>query len=162
MQLALTDRQTPLKQQDCAKCHVEPAVGKLGKELYATACAICHNAEHRATTVPDLQILPHPLPADYWRMAVTLGKTNSMMPAFAKDHGGFLTPEQITSLVEYLTKDFPKEGKLVYHEPADQPAAAAAFGQTPASQTSPPAASSPRSNAPRQTSQGVMPNIAGE
>jgi mono/diheme cytochrome c family protein len=116
MQLALADRQAPLQRAECAKCHVEPAVGKLGKELYATACAICHNAKHRATTVPDLQILPHPLPSEYWRTTVTLGKTNSMMPAFAKEHGGFLTPEQITSLVEYLVKDFPKEPKMVYHE----------------------------------------------
>jgi mono/diheme cytochrome c family protein len=120
MQLALANRQNVLK-GECAKCHVQPAEGKMGKELYATACSICHNAEHKATVVPDLQNLPHPTNADYWKQFVTAGKTNSLMPAFAKEHDGFMTQVQIDSLVQYLVNDFPKEPKIVYHEPAPAP-----------------------------------------
>src|SRR5262249_31063693 len=103
---------------DCAKCHVQPAEGRMGKELYATACSICHNAEHKATVVPDLQHLPHPTNGDYWKQFITAGKTNSLMPAFAKDQQGFMTPEQTDSLVNYLVNDLPKEPRIVYHEPA--------------------------------------------
>jgi mono/diheme cytochrome c family protein len=120
MQLALANRQNVLK-GECAKCHVQPAEGKMGKELYATACSICHNAEHKATVVPDLQNLPHPTNAEYWKQFTTAGKTNSLMPAFAKEQDGFMTQAQIESLVQYLVNDFPKEPKIVYHEPASVP-----------------------------------------
>jgi hypothetical protein len=120
MQLSLQDRQAPLR-GDCAKCHVEPAVDKMGKELYAAACSICHNAEHRATSVPDLQALNKPTPPEYWRQFILIGKPGSMMPAYAKEHGGFLSQTQVNSLVDYLVQDFPKEGKIVYHEPTAKP-----------------------------------------
>ena len=48
--LAKADRQAVFK-GDCAKCHAEPAKGKMGKELFAAACGICHEAEHRASMV---------------------------------------------------------------------------------------------------------------
>jgi mono/diheme cytochrome c family protein len=130
MQLALANRQNVLK-GDCAKCHVQPAEGKMGKELYATACSICHNAEHKATVVPDLQNLPHPTNAEYWKQFIAAGKTNSLMPAFAKDQDGFMTPEQVDSLVQYLVKDFPKEPKIVYHEPAPTPQKLSAVTNAP-------------------------------
>jgi len=119
LQSALSDRQAPLK-GDCAKCHVEPATGKHGKELYVAACGICHNAERRASMVVDLQERVKtnsvPYPPEYWNMFVTMGKPGTLMPAFAKEHGGFMTPDQVTSLVDYLAKDFPKEEKIVYKE----------------------------------------------
>jgi mono/diheme cytochrome c family protein len=51
--LARADHQSVFR-GDCAKCHAEPAKGKLGKELYAAACGICHDAKHRAEMVPAL------------------------------------------------------------------------------------------------------------
>jgi mono/diheme cytochrome c family protein len=117
VQLAQADRQAVLR-NDCAVCHVTPAVGKMGKELYVTACAICHNPEHRASMVPDLQALNKPTTPEYWREMITIGKAQSLMPAFATPHGGFLSAEQITSLVDYLVRDFPKEPRILYHEPA--------------------------------------------
>jgi len=119
LQSALSDRQAPLK-GDCAKCHVEPAAGKHGRELYVAACGICHNAERRAEMVVDLQERVRtnsvPFPAEYWNMFVTMGKPGTLMPAFAKENGGFMTKDQIVSLVDYLAKDFPKEEKIVYKE----------------------------------------------
>lgn len=119
MQTALGDRQAVLK-GDCAKCHVEPAVGKKGKELYVAACAICHNAERKNAMVVDLydkykNVPEHPAP-EFWNMFITMGKPGTLMPAFAKEQGGFLSGEQVASLVEYLNKDFFKEEKLIYRD----------------------------------------------
>jgi len=99
---ASTDRQAVFR-GDCAKCHVEPAAGKIGRELYTAACGICHEAEHRATMVPDLKALPHSTDAAHWRHWITYGKSGSLMPAFAQREGGPLTDQQIDSLVEYLS-----------------------------------------------------------
>jgi len=107
--LAKADRQAIFK-GDCARCHVEPVIGKVGKELYTAACGICHDAEHRATMVPDLRNLPNDTSADYWRVMVTLGKPNTLMAAFAQSHGGPLSDMQINSLVEYLVATMPAKG----------------------------------------------------
>jgi len=112
--LAQADRQAVFK-NDCVECHVKPAVGKLGRELYAGACAICHDAEHRATMVPDLRVLKHPDSREYWTQITAAGKVNSLMPAFAQKYGGILTDQQIVSLVDYLTTDFPREPHLAPH-----------------------------------------------
>lgn len=106
MQLALADRQVVFR-GDCAKCHSEPAVGKLGEPLFAAACGICHEAPHRATMVPDLANVKNPGTKDYWKLWVTTGKPGSLMPAFAQAHGGPLTQDQIDSLAEFLVKKYP-------------------------------------------------------
>jgi mono/diheme cytochrome c family protein len=102
----LADRQAVFK-NDCAQCHVTPTVAKMGKELYQAGCAICHDAEHRATMVPDLHVPKVPTSPAYWTQWVTEGKAGSLMPAFAQEHGGPLNKEQIASLVNYLSTDFP-------------------------------------------------------
>ena len=107
--LAKTDRQVVFK-GDCARCHVEPVIGKFGKDLYLTACGICHEAEHRATMVPDLRNLPNDSNADYWKLMITMGKEGTLMPAFAQAHGGPLSDAQIVSLVTYLGANFPAQG----------------------------------------------------
>lgn len=107
-QLALADRQAVFR-GDCAKCHVEPLIGKSGKELFKVACGICHQAEHRATMVPDLHALKVTPTADYWRFFVVNGKPATLMPAFAQAQGGPLSDAQVESLVEYLVKEFPQD-----------------------------------------------------
>jgi len=82
MQLASADQQAIFK-GDCAKCHVTPAVGKVGHELYAAACGICHDAEHRASMVPDLKILPHPTNAEFWKTMIADGKPGTAQDLFA-------------------------------------------------------------------------------
>ena len=106
MLVAMNDRQAVFK-GDCAKCHVDPAKGKMGKDLYVAACGVCHEGPHRAGMVPDLHNLKNPTNYEYWKFWTTSGKPNSLMPAFAKNLGGPLSPEQIESLSEYLTKNIP-------------------------------------------------------
>jgi len=107
--LAKADRQAIFK-GDCVRCHVQPVIGKVGKDLYAAACGICHEAEHRATMVPDLRNLPNDTDAGYWKAIVTLGKPNTLMAAFAQSQGGPLSDAQIGSLVEYLVATMPAKG----------------------------------------------------
>ncbi len=115
-QIATMDRQLTLR-GECAVCHVQPAVGKTGRELFVAACAICHLPENRSPLVFDLQSRQKPMPPDYWKMFITYGKPGTMMPAFAKEQTGFLTSEQTASLMNYLVREFPKEGKIVYEMP---------------------------------------------
>jgi mono/diheme cytochrome c family protein len=104
MQLASADRQAVFR-GDCAGCHAAPARGKSGARLYAAVCGICHDAEHRASMVPDLTQLNKPTPASYWNHWIRIGNPVSIMPAFAKSVGGPLSDEQISSLVEFLKTD---------------------------------------------------------
>ena len=106
MQLANADRQIVFR-ADCAACHATPAAGKKGEELFTAACAICHEAEHRAALVADLHNLKQTPTEAYWDAWVRNGKVGTMMPAFAHDQGGPLSDEQITSLVSYMMTDFP-------------------------------------------------------
>lgn len=118
MQLAQADRQVVFR-GDCASCHVQPAIGKMGESLFVAACGICHEAEHRATMVPDLHALKQkPTPA-YWEAWIRNGKVGSLMPAFAQEHGGPLTEEQIASLVAFMDKDFPQRPAPVHSNVGD-------------------------------------------
>ena len=107
MQLAMADRQVVFR-GDCAKCHAEPAAGKMGEQLYTAACAICHDAPHRATMVPDLRALNKATGPDYWSFWIANGKPGTLMPGFAKAHGGPLDEAQIRSLAEFLHEKFPR------------------------------------------------------
>lgn len=104
-QLAKADRMAVFK-GDCARCHIEPARGKMGKDLFAGACGVCHLAEHRASMVPDLKKVNSEGGAEYWRNWITKGKAGSLMPAWAQGEGGPLTPAQIETVVQYLMAEF--------------------------------------------------------
>jgi cytochrome c553 len=106
VELAKADRQAVFK-GDCARCHVEPAKGKSGKELYVAACGICHEAEHRATMVADLHAIKLETNAEFWKTWIAHGKVGTLMPAFAQSDGGPLTDAQIISLVDYLVATIP-------------------------------------------------------
>ena len=105
-QKAKADRQAVFK-GDCAKCHAAPAAGKIGKDLYAAACEICHDANPRASAVPDLHAINHSTDLIYWKVWISEGRQGSMMPAFSKKEGGPLSDEQIDSLAEAMLKAFP-------------------------------------------------------
>jgi mono/diheme cytochrome c family protein len=104
-QLAKADRMAVFK-GDCARCHIEPARGKLGKDLFASACGVCHLAEHRASMVPDLKKVNSEGGAEYWLNWITKGKAGSLMPAWAQSEGGRLTPDEIETVVQYLMAEF--------------------------------------------------------
>ena len=120
MRLALADRQAVFE-KSCAKCHVAPGVGKAGRELYEAVCGVCHEAEHRASMVPNLRALHKPQPREYWQRWVTQGKDRTLMPAWAKVEGGALTDEQIESLVDYLSGLFQTENRIASGEAASKP-----------------------------------------
>ena len=101
--LAKADRQAVF-QGDCAACHSRSAERQLGYGLYLGACAICHDAKHRASMVPDLRVADESHDAAYWREYITDGVEGSLMPAFAKEQGGILSDEQIESLVKFLVE----------------------------------------------------------
>lgn len=105
---AQADRQAVLK-GDCASCHVTPTIGKVGAELFTTACVICHAAENRATMVPDLRVAKVHRDAAYWDKWIRLGGEGTLMPAFSRAHDGSLDDEQIQSLVEYLVAHLPTD-----------------------------------------------------
>jgi mono/diheme cytochrome c family protein len=111
VKMATADRQAVFK-GDCASCHADTAKdsaghAKLGQDLYAAVCGVCHEATHRATFVPDLHHLPEPTSAEFWRNWITSGKRGTLMPAFATAEGGVLSNEQIDSLVKYLSANIP-------------------------------------------------------
>jgi mono/diheme cytochrome c family protein len=110
LQLAVTDRQAVFK-NDCAGCHEAPTKGKMGLELFTTACEICHDprgpGETRATMVPDLRALNHPTDYAFWKTIITIGKPGTLMPAFGSVAGGPLSDEQVESLARALTTLIP-------------------------------------------------------
>jgi len=115
LEMAVADRQAIFR-DDCARCHVEPTQKKTGKELFMAACGICHEAEHRATMVPDLHNLPVETSAAFWSTWITYGKPNTLMAAFAQSQGGILTQDQITSLVDYLVEAIPPKPVPLAHK----------------------------------------------
>ena len=111
LKMAAADRQAVFK-GDCIRCHVTTAKDsaghdKMGQELYAAVCGICHEAEHQASFVPNLHRIPEPTSAEFWRNWIMHGKPGSLMPAFAKAEGGILSDEQTESLVQYLSATIP-------------------------------------------------------
>jgi mono/diheme cytochrome c family protein len=106
MAAAKVDRQAVFK-NDCASCHVKPGEGKYGQQLYMASCAICHEAEHRASMVPDLHAIKSPTNNDFWQTWIAHGKPGSFMPAFSTAEGGPLTDIQIQSLAAYLDSAIP-------------------------------------------------------
>lgn len=114
-QMAGVDRQSVFSRKECQSCHLTPAFGKNGRELYEVACGICHDSEHRATMVPDLHALKTPIDGSYWSNMVAHGKPGTLMPAFLSREGGPLDVRQISSLVTFLTEEYPRpsvtEGK---------------------------------------------------
>ncbi|HEY2328777.1 MAG TPA: DUF1573 domain-containing protein [Verrucomicrobiae bacterium] len=103
---AKVDRQAVFK-GNCAACHLKKIDGKYGQQLYDAICAICHEAEHRATMVPNLHALQVPTNEEFWRTWITAGKAGSLMPAFATSQGGPLNDLQIASLAAYLNAIYP-------------------------------------------------------
>jgi mono/diheme cytochrome c family protein len=106
MEIAKVDRQAVFK-NDCASCHVRPGEYKYGKELFDADCGICHEAEHRATMVPDLHNLKVPTNEEFWRTWIAHGKPGTFMPAFSQGDGGPLSDMQIASLAAYLSVTIP-------------------------------------------------------
>ena len=105
---AKADRQAIFK-GDCASCHIKKVDGLYSAQLFTAVCGICHEAQNRASMVPDLSNLKVPTNAEFWRTWITYGKPGSLMPAFAQSQGGPLTDMQIASLAQYLALYHPSK-----------------------------------------------------
>ncbi len=99
--LAQADAQAIFK-GSCAICHVVPAKGRMGGDLYAMMCGVCHESPRRASMVANLHTLKKHTDFDFWKTTITYGVTNSAMPGFAISQAGPLTDAQVDSLAEYL------------------------------------------------------------
>lgn len=108
-QIARANRQEVFR-NDCAACHAAPTVGKQGEALFKAACTICHaESGHRASMVPDLGVATVKRDRNYWGKWISEGREGTLMPGFAQVHGGPLSAEQITSLVEFALRRYPTE-----------------------------------------------------
>jgi len=108
MEIAKMDRQAVFK-GDCITCHAKNIQGKYSKQLYDSVCAVCHEAENRASMVPDLHNLKVATNNDFWQTWIKFGKAGSFMPAFSSSQGGPLSDMQIASLAAYLTTAMPSK-----------------------------------------------------
>jgi mono/diheme cytochrome c family protein len=106
LKMAQADRQAVFK-GDCARCHAEPAKFSTGHTMYRQLCGICHDAKPRASFVPELRMINHPMDYEFWRTNIAYGHPGTMMPAFAKSEGGPLTDEQIDMLAKDCLKGMP-------------------------------------------------------
>lgn len=103
---AKIDRQAVFK-GDCMSCHAKNIEGKYAQQLFAAVCGVCHEANPRASMVPDLHNLKDPTSEEFWRTWITSGKAGTLMPAFATSQGGPLNDMQIASLAAYLNAVIP-------------------------------------------------------
>lgn len=115
-EVSKADRQAVFR-GDCASCHATPAINKVDKELFDKSCGVCHDAEHRATMVPDLRNPKRPVDRTYWADIIMFGKKDTLMPAFSQAQGGFMTDDQIFSLVEYMVGAFQQSASPVMAKP---------------------------------------------
>jgi len=110
--------------------------------LYAQNCSGCHGAEGKMGPAPPLNdsIFLTIAPPNELRQVISAGRHGTMMPAFAREQGGSLTPLQIDVLIEGVTRwnrAVPDAGTLPTYlalaeaDPAaaDQPAAGHATGE---------------------------------
>lgn len=105
---AAADRKAVFR-NDCARCHLDPAFGRTGRALYASVCALCHEAGTRAPMVPDLRAVNPANDLERWRGFIKFSKSRSLMPAFAQSEGGPLTDAQVDSLAAFLSRDLRQE-----------------------------------------------------
>ncbi|PTX94189.1 DUF1573 domain-containing protein [Opitutus sp. ER46] len=105
-EIARADRQAVFR-GDCVSCHVTPATGLSGGQLFLAACGVCHFATRRDPAVPDLLTARQHRDDAYWRRWITEGRPGTMMPGWSKAQGGPLTDEQIESLIQFALRTLP-------------------------------------------------------
>ena len=90
----------------CAGCHAQPAAGKIGTELWAAACAMCHGANAEGARAPTLRNPDYLASHDdkALALAISYGTANPKMPGFSDVMGGPLNAPQIDSLVQLLRR----------------------------------------------------------
>jgi cytochrome c553 len=105
------DRQAVFR-GDCASCHAKDVRGKYGQPLFALVCGVCHEANPRASMVPDLHNLKEATNEEFWRAWITSGKPGTLMPACSIAQGGPLDDMQIATLAAYLNATIPSHAPV--------------------------------------------------
>lgn len=90
--------------EKCGACHFNPALNKMGKELYDAVCTFCHG--RTAVGLDGLRVMEKDVIDERTRNGIT----GTEMPAWVKEQGGPLDNDQIRSLSDFIKgqpKDFP-------------------------------------------------------
>jgi cytochrome c553 len=87
----------------CRECHVDRGVGKAGKDLFMSSCAMCHESQERGgpPIAPSARKLAS-LSEKRLRLGISEGVPSTSMPGYGSKKGGPLSKSQIRSLVHYL------------------------------------------------------------
>ncbi len=74
--------------------------------LFAQNCSGCHGAEGKLGPAPPLNdpMFLTIAPPDELRQVISAGRHGTMMPAFAREQGGMLTPQQVDVLIDGLQR----------------------------------------------------------
>lgn len=89
--------------QTCANCHMKPAIGRKGPDLYGAVCSMCH--ENPSLGITESRTKMTGKSRTSLAQDISRGRAGSSMPGYARENGGPLTPEQIKSLVDYIKKN---------------------------------------------------------
>lgn len=92
-------------QGQCANCHSLPGFQKKGWQLYNATCAVCHNSKIKGNIISDLtEARAHSIGELALGRIISNGIPGTNMPAFSKQSGGPLSPDQVSSLSELFIK----------------------------------------------------------
>jgi mono/diheme cytochrome c family protein len=73
--------------------------------LFRAACAVCHESPNRSDTIPALSAFDASRQtAAQLKRWIAVGRSDSLMPPFARSEGGILSETQIESVVEFVRR----------------------------------------------------------
>lgn len=84
----------------CRECHVERGNKKEGIELFRVDCIMCHNSRKSAYPISEMSKRSK----QYLINAIRNGVDGSSMPGWSLQNGGPLGEEEISSLVDLISK----------------------------------------------------------
>ncbi|MBI5789824.1 MAG: DUF1573 domain-containing protein [Candidatus Schekmanbacteria bacterium] len=95
---------TSLFSERCKSCHVDSGKGLRGKELYQAICYQCHgkNGEGKSAAALNSPEYAKRVSAEYLYKWIAEGEKGTAMAGYSLEHGGFLTKEEIDSLVGFI------------------------------------------------------------
>ncbi len=88
----------------CKSCHVDAGKGLLGKKLYQAICYQCHGKNGEGASASALTTAQYLKDHDdnYIYKWIAEGARGTGMAGYAKEKGGFLSKEEIDSLVNFI------------------------------------------------------------
>jgi len=82
----------------CSECHVDRGKGKTGAELFNAVCLICHRDGEKRSNFTKFKGIPN----EELRATIFSGLSGTKMPGFSWKEGGFLTDNEIDSIIKYI------------------------------------------------------------